>query len=1232
MQVQVCTKSLHLFYKVEFHIAKDIRKKYDFEHELFSFNGNVIFANFASVRLFTQKLNSKRDANNKVKVSEVNAAGLIDEIYHFLIREYEQTANKGVFKKAIDYLSAKLGEDDFNKLVFEFVELFPPIEVYKGKISILDYLNSYYEDKSNLEITLEEMLMLYFANFNPANKNLKELFDEEYFTHKDLYKNAINLLDSFFEKEEKFGPDGQDLIKFLKTPIITNPDDISAQLDFIMRKWGVLLTEKFTKRILTSYDLAKEDYVHESFGGGGGGDVPSVAPVYKGKVDLSDILVLGKSAYRYAEDALHDYDEPEQFTPDVNWMPNVVLIAKNSYVWLDQLSKQYGKEIKRLDQIPDEELDRLASYNINGLWLIGLWERSNASKKIKHMMGNIDAVASAYSLYDYQVAYDLGGEEAYQDLNRRAKSKGIRLASDMVPNHTGIFSKWMLEHPEYFIQSDFPPFPNYKFTGADLSDDPNVEIRIEDGYWSHSDAAVVFQRIDKRTGSVKYIYHGNDGTNMPWNDTAQLNMLKADVREAVIQMIFHVAKRFSIIRFDAAMTLTKRHFSRLWFPQPGKGGDIPSRADHALTKDEFDSLFPVEFWREVVDRINNEMPETLLLAEAFWLMEGYFVRSLGMHRVYNSAFMHMMMKEENEKYRDLITNTLEFEPEILKRYVNFMSNPDEETAIKQFGTDDKYFGVCVMMLTLPGLPMFAHGQIEGYTEKYGMEYQRAYYNEFPNNWLIERHKREIFPIAKKRYLFSEVQNFWFFDFIDNYGNLNEDVFAFVNSIGNEKAMVFFNNKFQYSEGKIKLSSPKLVSKENEEKKLRVVSLAEALEIKYEDNFYYIIKEHISNLEFIYSGKELHENGFYIGLDAFKYKIYWNFKEVYDSDGTFYNIKNELNGNGVPSIDELIKDKVFYEVHDSFLNLYKQNSISKILTHEKIEPIIEFANNKFGVYLNSLKHHFKLSKSILETEQKYDSFLRKVNSINNLLNEKRDDFIESRKPLPDNHFILSPLKNYKENSLLLNIYYILALTNDYLDQEVKSEIFNKLYISKKIEKLLRKYGRGDYGVAIELMLLRILLENYDSNQLLFTEIDKKKIYNYLLTTIKDTLVQKYIGVNEYKGINYFSKENLEELVDWLYTIHFMQHIDLKNETAESEIIELTRIYCDFIELSRNSDYKLEKLFDLIDKKIEEISNKKIEVKTEKDEVSNTFKNKKAEKKNNSKNTVEKKKSVKKKKKE
>ncbi|MCK7519200.1 MAG: hypothetical protein MZV64_16500 [Ignavibacteriales bacterium] len=57
----------------------------------------------------------------------------------------------------------------------------------------------------------------------------------------------------------------------------------------------------------------------------------------------------------------------------------------------------------------------------------------------------------------------------------------------------------------------------------------------------------------------------------------------------MIQTILEVARKFPIIRFDAAMTLTKKHYQRLWFPQPGTGGDIPSRADSAMTKADFDA-------------------------------------------------------------------------------------------------------------------------------------------------------------------------------------------------------------------------------------------------------------------------------------------------------------------------------------------------------------------------------------------------------------------------------------------------------------------------------------------------------------------------------------------------------------------------------------------------------------------------------------------------------------------
>ena len=74
------------------------------------------------------------------------------------------------------------------------------------------------------------------------------------------------------------------------------------------------------------------------------------------------------------------------------------------------------EKLKDLDEIPDAELDTLARWNFTALWLIGIWERSSASRKIKQMMGNPEAASSAYSLYDYVIANELGGESAFENL------------------------------------------------------------------------------------------------------------------------------------------------------------------------------------------------------------------------------------------------------------------------------------------------------------------------------------------------------------------------------------------------------------------------------------------------------------------------------------------------------------------------------------------------------------------------------------------------------------------------------------------------------------------------------------------------------------------------------------------------------------------------------------------------------------------------------------------------
>jgi glycosidase len=881
----------------EFHVSKAARSRYDFDRALFQTSGNVIIPDFPAARAFAKRMNERADAprypGRTVHAAELNAMGLIDEISHHAIEIYRRTVNPNVMADAIAALAAQIDPDRLDRALAGFVEQFPPLAVYRDGEEPAAYLKGQTEGHPNREIALEELLLLWLANVNPAFATFDELFDDADLAERTDYEHLIAGLQSFFEDQPGFGGGGKSLIAFLRAPALAEPDSLAAQLRYMRSRWGLVLTS-FMDRLIVTLDVLHEEEValwmrmHPTPGPAGFTHGPGLGGIE---------------------------NEYERFSRDRDWMPRVVLMARTTYVWLDQLSKRYGRWIHRLDEIPDEELDLLAARGFTGLWLIGLWERSKASQRIKQWRGNPEAAASAYSLMDYTIADELGGEEAFQTLRSRCSARGIRLSSDMVPNHMGIDSRWVVEHPDWFVQLPDAPYPSYSFTGGNLADDERVTIQIEDHYWDASDAAVVFKRTDTWTGDVRYIYHGNDGTSMPWNDTAQLDYLQAEVREAIIQTILHVARQFPIIRFDAAMTLARRHIQRLWFPEPGQGGAIPSRAEHAITRAVFDERMPNEFWREVVDRVAAEVPDTLLLAEAFWLLEGYFVRTLGMHRVYNSAFMNMLRDEENASYRRVVKDTIEFDPEVLKRFVNFMSNPDERTAVDQFGKGDKYFGVATLLATMPGLPMFGHGQIEGFAEKYGMEYRRAYRDEKPDGWLVERHEREIFPLFHRRHLFADVHDFLLYDVYDPGGWVNEDVFAYSNRAGNERSLIVYHNRFAEAQGWIKTSAAYSVDDGNGGRRLVQRSLGEGLGLHPEDGWYTVLREHRSGLEFLRRSADLCRDGMFVDLHAYGCQVFLDIHEMQDgASGQLALLAERLGGAGVAGVEAALREMQLAPLH------------------------------------------------------------------------------------------------------------------------------------------------------------------------------------------------------------------------------------------------------------------------------------------------------------------------------
>jgi hypothetical protein len=1157
----------------EFHVSRASRSRFQFNQALFSISGNVILADFQAVRLFTQKLNEKRDTarfpEQAVQAGAMNAMGLIDEILHYVVSLYAAQVRPQAFKMLLADLEKNLGASAVRKALIRFCSDFPPQAVYGGHVSAEEYLLGMSKGVFNRETVLEEMLLLWLANANPAFAPFRELFDDSGLAKETDYQRLMAGVENFFAGLPPFGPDGQNLVDMLRSPARAFPDSLSGQLQYIREKWGLLLG-KYLERLLSGLDLIKEDE-KKYFPG------PGPALVFDAAADTA--AAEGMPA-----------EESERFSQDREWMPRLVLLAKTAYVWLDQLSKKYGRPLTALDQIPDEELDRLAGWGFSGLWLIGIWERSPASRRIKQKCGNPEALASAYSLYRYEIAADLGGEAALQNLKSRAWKRGIRLAADMVPNHMGIDSPWVAEHPEWFISLDHSPFPSYRFQGEDISSDPRISIFLEDHYYDRSDAAVVFKWVDRRSGAVRYIYHGNDGTRMPWNDTAQLNYLRPDVRAAVAQTILDVSRRFPIIRFDAAMTLTRRHYQRLWFPRPGSGGDIPSRAGQGLSQERFDQAMPAEFWREIVDRMARENPDTLLLAEAFWMMESYFVRSLGMHRVYNSAFMNFLKMEENAKFRLSLKNVLEFNPEILKRYVNFMNNPDEETAVAQFGSGDKYFGACTLMAALPGLPMFGHGQIEGFKEKYGMEYHRAYLDEKTDEELVKRHERQIFTLLRQRALFSGVADFLLYDFYNGAGSVDENVIAFSNRHGQERGLVVVHNRFAATSGWIRMSAAFAgEDRPGGSRSLQQKDLGRGLDLRAEPGWFVVFRDTVSGLEYLRPGSELCANGLFIELNAYQTHVFLDFREMADdAGGHLARLAAYLGGRGVDSVEKAGWEMKLQPLHGALRELCRPKILEKLLAIAHGRPGSK-EENALWQELEEKVAALMLQAAARAEEGSNGSKAAQA-AIGDLLawralflpeKESSPEGAAAAKKLLREHFLAQP----QGERLFIIWCHVRRATGLAAEKNRQQQhVFSEWQLNAVLSGILRGLGVADAAISPSCLALSVFCAfagRIGAYALHLDGTGKKTAaatMELVKTMLADSQVQSLLNVNRFREDMYFNKEGFAMFSDWLRILILWELYlgDKKTGSGqrppEAEIIELLNY---FPALAAQAEYKLEK---------------------------------------------------------
>ncbi len=258
---------------LELHVSRRARDRYRIEEAFLSQDGHAIFPNFHAARLFARQLNARRDLarvpEQAVSPGELNAMGLIVEILHYVIALYREQVNPGVMADAATALDHGLGRDALDGVLARFVDEFPPRDVYLRRIEPAAWITGESHGVPRRLVLLEELMMLWLQNVNPAFGPLLDLFDDAELERATAYRDTFAGADDLVRRPApRSDPNSQSLLEMLQAPARAVPHSLSGQLEYIRERWGHLLGDRLW-RLLSGLDLLREERRWRDWSAGG---------------------------------------------------------------------------------------------------------------------------------------------------------------------------------------------------------------------------------------------------------------------------------------------------------------------------------------------------------------------------------------------------------------------------------------------------------------------------------------------------------------------------------------------------------------------------------------------------------------------------------------------------------------------------------------------------------------------------------------------------------------------------------------------------------------------------------------------------------------------------------------------------------------------------------------------------------------------------------------------------
>ena len=344
----------------------------------------------------------------------------------------------------------------------------------------------------------------------------------------------------------------------------------------------------------------------------------------------------------------------------------------NTRVWLTDLARGLGRPAT-LDDIPDAELDRLATLGFDWIWFLSVWQTGPAARQVSRSsagwrkefqdtlpdLRDEDIAGSGFAIQNYVVHRDLGGAASLARLRQRMQQRGLKLMLDFVPNHMAPDHPWLDEHSDYFVRG----------SESDLARAPQNYCRAQTNH-----------------GPLILAY-GRDPYFDGWPDTLQLNYGNPDVQQAMIGELERIAGQCDGVRCDMAMLVLPDIFERTW------------------------GIRAEPFWPKAIAAVRSHHPEFLLMAEVYWDLE-WTMQQQGFDFTYDKRLYDRLREGHARPVREHLHAGLDYQ----NKMARFLENHDEPRAAATFAPG-MHEAAAVITFLSPGLRFLHQGQFEGRTKR-----------------------------------------------------------------------------------------------------------------------------------------------------------------------------------------------------------------------------------------------------------------------------------------------------------------------------------------------------------------------------------------------------------------------------------------------------------------------------------------------------------------------------------